>query len=202
MLQHRTNLTIDDQALVRLCQQGDSDAMGRLIVKYQDRVYNTILKICGNPDDASELTQDTFVKVIEKINSFRGNSLFYTWLFRVAVNLTYNFCKKRSKMPKWSIDDLTRPGFDEIRGKLRSFLADDSAPDPAVLAQNVEAGKLAMAALGGLEEVQRVIIVLRDIEGMSYNQIARTLKLELGTVKSRLSRARANLKNILEAVLK
>ena len=202
MQQWTENISIDDKSLVRLCQQGDSDAMGRLIVKYQDRVYNTILKICGNTDDAAELTQETFVKVIEKINSFKGNSLFYTWLFRVAVNLTYNFCKRRAKQPKWSLDELTGSDFDDVRRQLRSYLADDNAVDPAMLAQRAEAGKLAMAALSGLDDSQRVMVVLRDIEGMSYSEIAETLKMELGTVKSRLSRARSTLKNILETVLK
>jgi RNA polymerase sigma-70 factor (ECF subfamily) len=176
--------------------------MGRLIVKYQDRVYNTILKICNNTDDAAELTQETFVKVIEKINSFKGKSQFYTWLFRVAVNLTYNYCKRRARQPKWSLDELTGPDIDEARCQLRAFLADDSAPDPAILAQRVEAGKLAMAALSILDEDQRVIVVLRDIESMSYNEISMTLGVELGTVKSRLSRARSSLKKILETVLK
>ena len=85
------NIVIDDVVLVRQCQQGDSVAMQRLIVKYQDRIFNVILKICSNRDDAAELTQETFVKFIEKINTFKMQSAFYTWLFRIAVNLSLNF---------------------------------------------------------------------------------------------------------------
>ena len=141
-MQHRSeNITIDDQALVRLCQQGDSDAMGRLIVKYQDRIYNTILKICQNYDDAAELTQDTFVKVLENINSFRSNSSFYTWLFRVAVNHTLNYCKRRFKLSPLSLDAEIDQG-EGGRGKLAEVLASPDGPDPAVVAQQKELTKI------------------------------------------------------------
>jgi RNA polymerase sigma-70 factor (ECF subfamily) len=196
------NITLDDHMLVRQCKQGDSDAMGRLILKYQDRIYNTILKICANKDDAAELTQETFVKVIERINSFKGQSAFYTWLFRVAVNLTYNYCKRRVKLPTYSLEHLTGQQFGDSRAELKTILTDESTIDPAQIAQNREIGQIALAALSKLDEDHRIVIVLRDIEGMAYNEIAETLQVELGTVKSRLSRARANLKSILETVLK
>ncbi|MHC4098007.1 MAG: sigma-70 family RNA polymerase sigma factor [Planctomycetota bacterium] len=82
------NIKMDDAVLVERCRQGDSAAMERLILKYQNRIYNVILRICVNTDDATELTQDTFVKIIEKIDEFEGRSSFYTWAFRIAVNLT------------------------------------------------------------------------------------------------------------------
>ena len=85
-------INIDDSELVRQCKQGDSVAMERLILKYQNRIYNVILKICADPDDAAELTQETFVKIIENIDKFQGKSKFYTWAFRIAVNLTLNYC--------------------------------------------------------------------------------------------------------------
>ena len=81
------NISIDDTVLVQQCLQGDSAATERLILKYQNRIYNAILRICANPDDAAELTQDTFVKVIEKIDKFEGRSSFYTWAFRIGVIL-------------------------------------------------------------------------------------------------------------------
>ena len=202
MSQQLENITLDDEVLIYRCRQGDSDAMGRLILKYQDRVYNTILKICANKDDAAELTQETFVKVIERINTFKGQSAFYTWLFRVAVNLTYNYCKRRVKLPIYSLENLMGKQLDDSRAQLKTFLADESTMDPAQIAQNKEIGQIALAALSKLEEDHRVVIVLRDIEGMTYDEIAQTLQIELGTVKSRLSRARANLKSILETVLK
>ncbi|MCK4959534.1 MAG: sigma-70 family RNA polymerase sigma factor, partial [Planctomycetes bacterium] len=169
------NISIDDAVLVRRCQQGDSEATERLIVKYQDRIYNVILKICRNRDDAAELTQETFVKVIEKIDSFRGKSAFYTWLFRVAVNLTLNYCKRRFKVSGRSLDEPCGPDLDGTRGQLRSFLVDESAIDPAVLAQKKEIGQIVFASLSRLDDDHRIVLVLRDIEDMAYAEIAEVL---------------------------
>lgn len=195
------NLVIDDCVLVSQSKQGDSVAIERLIIKYQDRIYNVILKISGNKDDAAELTQETFVKVIEKIDTFKGNSAFYTWLFRIAVNLTFNYCKRRAKVPMKSLDN-TAVESDGDTAQLKAFLADKSEVDPAVIAQKKETGELIMKSLSRLEDDQRTVLVLRDIEAMTYAEIAESLQIELGTVKSRISRARSNLRDILEAVLK
>jgi len=195
-------ISVDDAVLVTQSQQGDSVAMSRLIVKYQDRIYNVILKICANRDDAAELTQETFVKVIEKINTFEGKSAFYTWLFRVAVNLTLNYCKRNSKFVTTSLDVPAGPEFDGAKQRLGAFLADKSASEPAVLAQNKEIGEILFRALAQLDEQHRAVVVLRDIEDMSYAAIAEVLGIELGTVKSRLSRARAKLREVLKVVLK
>jgi RNA polymerase sigma-70 factor (ECF subfamily) len=195
------NITVDDAILVRQCRQGDSVAVERLIIKYQDRIFNVILKICGNKDDAAELTQETFVKFIENIGSFAGRSAFYTWLFRVAVNLTLNYCKRRAKLPMRSLDAAAGMEAGEGAAQLKAFLADKDSLDPAVVAQNREIGEIVMQSLGTLDDDHRAVLVLRDIEGMAYAEIADTLDVRLGTVKSRLSRARGNLKEILDTVL-
>ena len=195
------NISIDDAVLIRRCKHGDRDAMERLKVKYQNRIYNVILKICANKDDAAELTQETFVKVIEKIGSFRQKSTFYTWLFRVAVNLTLNYCKRKMKVPMQSLDASVGPEFESARGRLKNFLVSGDGEDPVSLAENRELGEILLNALGRLDGDQRAVVVLRDIEQMSYAQIAGALEIELGTVKSRLSRARANLREILETVI-
>jgi RNA polymerase sigma-70 factor, ECF subfamily len=170
--------------------------MGRLIIKYQDRLYNTILKICGNPDDAAELTQETFVKVLESISTFRGQSSFYTWLFRVGVNLTLNFCSRKLRLGMRSLD--ASNGLNE--SSIASSLPDKKELDPAEVAQNHELVGQVLAALEKLEDNQRAILVLRDIEGMDYEQIAEILQIEMGTVKSRLSRARTALRELLQTV--
>ncbi len=194
-------INIDDAVLVDRCRRGDSAAMEHLILKYQNRIYNVILKICANTEDAAELTQDTFVKVIENIDKFEGRSGFYTWAFRIAVNLTFNYCKRHIRLGFRSLDN----GDDEQdrQGKLalKEFLADDSSPDPAAAAQNKELVEITVKALMKLDDWQRAVIVLRDIEGMNYAQIADVLGIEQGTVKSRLSRARSSLKEILEAIV-
>jgi RNA polymerase sigma-70 factor (ECF subfamily) len=175
--------------------------MERLIIKYQNRIYNVILKICANPDDAAELTQETFVKVIENINRFQGRSSFYTWAFRIAVNLTLNYCRRNVRLPVTSLEARAGQGQDDKKQLLKDFLSDDSSPDPAAVAQNKELFEMALKALMELDDAQRTVVVLRDIEGMNYAQIARVLDIELGTVRSRLSRARSNLRDIMEAFL-
>ena len=195
------NISIDDGVLVEKCRRGDYDAMERLIIKYQNRIYNVILKICANPDDAAELTQETFVKVIENINRFQGRSSFYTWAFRIAVNLTLNYCRRNVRLPVTSLEARAGQGQEDKKQLLKDFLSDDSSPDPAAVAQNKELFEMALKALMELDDAQRTVVVLRDIEGMNYAQIARVLDIELGTVRSRLSRARSNLRDIMEAFL-
>ena len=196
------NINVDDDVLVQQCRHGDSAAMERLICKYQNRIYNTILKICANSDDAAELTQDTFVKVIENIDKFEGRSSFYTWAFRIAVNLTLNHCKRSSKLTFTSLETERKENNWRPKQILKEFLRNDASPDPAIVAQNRELCGLVQKALMKLDDTQRTVIVLRDIEGMNYAQIANVLELELGTVKSRISRARNNLREIFEEFLK
>ncbi len=195
------NINIDDAVLVRQCWQGDSAAIERLILKYQNRIYNVILKICADPDDAAELTQDTFVKIIENIDNFQGRSSFYTWAFRIAVNLTLNYCRRNARIGFTSLDaeqirENSQPG-----KVLKELLSNDSSLDPATVVQDKELCQIVLESLKKLDDAQRAVVVLRDIEGMNYNQIANVLDIELGTVRSRLSRGRKKLRQILEAIL-
>jgi len=194
-------ININDAVLVEGCRRGDSAAMERLILKYQNRIYNVILRMCANPDDAAELTQETFVKVIENIDKFKGKSSFYTWAFRIAVNLTLNYRQRSTKLRYRSLDAEDNEDSRQARAQLKEFLSDDSSPDPAGVAQNKELCEIVIKALTKLDDAQKAVVVLRDIEGMNYTQIAKVLNIELGTVKSRLSRARSNLREILEVML-
>ncbi len=194
-------INLDEDVLAKRCRRGDPDAMERLMLKYQGRIYNTILKICGNSDDAAELTQDTFVKIIENIDRFEGRSSFYTWAFKIGVNLTLNHCQRHARFSPRSLDAQQDDREDGPRQLLKQFLMDENSPDPAMLAQNREIQEMAVRSLLKLDEAQRTVVVLRDLEGMNYSQIAEVLNIELGTVRSRLSRARSNLREILEALL-
>ena len=192
-----------DAVLIEQCRKGDSAALEQLVLKYQNRIYNVILKICADPDDAAELTQETFVKVIENLNKFEGRSGFYTWTFRIAVNLTLNYCQRNSKLAFRSLDAEQQQQDDsQVKQVLKDFLSDDSSPDPAAEVQSKELYRIAARTLMGLDEAHRAVIVLRDIEGMSYARIAEVLNIELGTVRSRLSRARSKMRDILEAILR
>jgi len=195
------NIKIDDAVLVERCRKGDSEAMERLILKYQDRIYNVILRMCRNTHDAAELTQETFVKIIKKINEFEGRSSFYTWAFRIAVNLTLNYCQRSVRLGLRSLDAEDTEYSRQSKQQLKELLADKSNPDPAVMVQNKELYNIVIQSLMKLDDAHRAVIVLRDIEGMNYARIAEVLDIELGTVKSRLSRARNNLKKIIEANL-
>jgi RNA polymerase sigma-70 factor, ECF subfamily len=191
-------INFDESIWVQQCQQGDSDAMERLILKYQDRVYNVILKICANPDDAADLTQEVFIRAITNIRKFQGKSSFYTWIFKIAVNLTLTYCKKNVKFGFKSLE----AGDDEIAGRLKSVLEDEKSIDPAVIVRDKELCQIVMSSIMKLDDDQRTIIVLRDIEQMDYAGISEVLGIELGTVKSRLSRARDNLRDILGTIIK
>jgi len=195
------NIDIADAMLIERCRQGDSAAMERLILKYQNRIYNVILKICINPDDAAELTQETFVKIIESIAKFESKSSFYTWAFRIAVNLTLNYCQRGARLRLKSLDAEDYEHDGNATQTLKEFLSDDSLPDPAMVAQNKELYEIAIESLMKLDDEQRTVVVLRDIEGMNYAQIADVLQVKLGTVRSRLSRARSRLREIMEAIL-
>ena len=198
------HVNVSDAVLIQQYRNGDSAAIERLVLKYQNRIYNVILKICADPDDAAELTQETFVKVIENLDKFEGRSGFYTWTFRIAVNLTLNYCQRNSRLAFKSLDAEQDQQQDDskVRQVLKDFLSDDSSPDPATEVQNKELYRIAAKALMGLDDAHRAVIVLRDIEGMSYARIAEVLDIELGTVRSRLSRARSKMRDILEDILR
>jgi RNA polymerase sigma-70 factor (ECF subfamily) len=199
---HQRHINVEDEVLIQRWRLGDVGAFDRLVGKYQGRIYNLILKICANPDDTAELTQDTFVKIIENIEGFESRSSFYTWAFRIAVNLTLNYRKRKATVGFSSLDAPAGGAGEEVRNSLAAVLLDEKAPTPAEVAENRELCELVQNALDKLDDEHRTIIVLRDIEDMDYAQIADVLEIELGTVKSRLSRARASLRQILEAFVR
>jgi RNA polymerase sigma-70 factor (ECF subfamily) len=199
-LEQQKHIKAEDAALIERWRRGDISAIERLVGKYQGRIYNLILKICANPDSAAELTQDTFVKIIETIDRFESRSSFYTWAFRIAVNLALNYCKRKTTVRWTSLDAETVADDEQTKQSLAAILQDEKSPDPSQIAENRELCRLVQAALDKLDDEQKTIIVLRDIEGMDYAQIAEVLVVELGTVKSRLSRARAALRHLLEAL--
>jgi len=188
-------IAFDDAALVERSGKGDMQAFGALVTKYQDRIFNMILRMSGNRADAEELAQETFLKALTKINQFRGQSGFYTWLFRIAINLTTSYRRRSSRIKFQSLcgqEESDRPRADVLKAAGRGN------PNPAAAAISAETGRMVAEALEGLDEEFRLVVVLRDVEEMDYAQIARVLELPVGTVKSRLHRARCILKERLK----
>ncbi|MBN2210093.1 MAG: sigma-70 family RNA polymerase sigma factor [Sedimentisphaerales bacterium] len=186
--------TSDDVLLAR-SRAGQMAAFGQLVERYQHRLYNAVLRMVANADDAQEITQDAFVRALQGLRQFRGSSGFYTWLFRIGMNLSINFHRRRRKVQMTSLsveNPLTGTQADGL-----AHLADAETSGPAQRAQLAEEHRRVLAALDRLEPSARAVIVLRDIEDLDYAQIGQILDIPVGTVKSRISRARLTLRNML-----
>ncbi len=191
-----------DASLIAELQGGDMTAFAELVHRYQDRVFNTVWRICGHAEDARDLTQEAFVKAYESIGSFRRQSGFYTWLFRIAVNVALSHRRSAKRRPTQSLD---APADPRLAGSQAATLAarmkEKTAHNPADGASESEIHGHVVAALHKLEEDFRAVIVLRDIEGFDYRQIGEILGVAPGTVKSRLHRGRMALRELLKPLL-
>ena len=188
-------IRFEDAVLVERVRGGDMDAFGLLVSKYQDKVYNTCWRMCGHVEDARDLTQEAFFRAFQSIASFKGRSGFYTWIFRIAVNLVLSHRRKAKHRRALSLDG---DGASATQAEpLRDRIADESAPQPAGRAMASELQRHVEQALETLDPDHRAVIVLRDVEGFDYAEIARILDVAAGTVKSRLHRARASLREQL-----
>jgi RNA polymerase sigma-70 factor (ECF subfamily) len=192
----RGTITFEDAALVERFRKGDMQAFGSLVAKYQDRLYNVILRMCPRAADAEELAQEAFLKAMERIGQFRGQSRFYTWLFRIAANLTISHRRRGGRLKFQSLtapDEMDSPQADGVT----AALAEHRSPGPVAAAISAETGRRVDEALAQLDEEFRVVVVLRDIEDMDYTDMAEVLDVPIGTVKSRLHRARIMLRERL-----
>ena len=186
---------INDAALIEQIQQGDRSALGTLLERHQQRMFNVAFRMVSNRDDAAEITQDAMLKVCEHIDGFRSDAKITTWMTRIVMNLSISLLRKRKVRDHISLESAgARSNGDDQATGLRQVLADSSEPGPA---QRVETGEMLerlKSAIGRLDEDFRAVLVLRDIEQMDYQQIAEALELKVGTVKSRLFRARLALR--------
>ena len=177
-----------DWALVQQCAAGDEEACARLVTDHQRMVYQLSLHLLGDPQEALDLSQEVFLRVFRTIHRFRGQSSLRTWIYRIAVNQARNrhrFWRRRHRADQVSLDQHIA-----AHGEFRS--AGDATPE-RLLAQKELAAKL-QHALEGLPFDQRTAIVLREVDGLSYEEIAFSLGVAIGTVKSRLTRARQTLR--------
>ena len=188
-----------DGELIAACRTGRREAFGELISRYQDRVYNLAFRLTGNSEDASDAAQEAFLKAYRALDGFRGESGFYTWVFRITVNVVRNQRRFRAVRPQAASLNMSDDP-DERGGSLAAGLAARDA-DPVDEVSRVEQKEIVERALAQMEDEQRMMIVLRDIEGRGYGEIADLLSCPRGTVKSRIHRARMALREILAPVL-
>lgn len=189
----------DEKALIERVHAGDRAALGELLRAHQRRLYNVCFRMVSHPDDAAELTQDVLLKVVEKIDGFRGDARLTTWMTRIAMNASISHLRKRKLRRTVSLNQ-PAPGRDSVEasdGSLAGRLPDPREPGPAACVQHHESLDELQRAIAGLDDDQRAVLVLRDLEELDYHQIAQTLDLPVGTVKSRLFRARLALRKTL-----
>ncbi len=185
-------MTRDEEAkIIRAVLDGNTNAFDDLVLEYQNRVYHITLKMTGNEEDAFDLSQETFLKAYRSLKSFRGEASFGTWLYRLASNLCIDFLRKKKRRGGAGILSL-----DEETGERPRELP-DLRYEPQSELERKEVREKVRSGLRRLPEEQRLILVLRDVEGFSYQEIGEILKLEQGTVKSRIYRARARLAALL-----
>lgn len=183
---------IADKLIVERVLKGDVDSFALLVNKYQDRIYSAVFNYVSNPEDAVDVSQETFVKAYSKLHSFDSASAFYTWLYRIAINTAIDYIRRKKSRPADSLDDTkyTESGFEPV-----SY---DMTSDPeTMLSRGIQKQSL-RNAIHSLSEKLRNVIILHDVEGLSQEEVAEILRIPVGTVKSRVSRGRAELRYILQ----
>ncbi len=174
-----------DLALVERVQSGDREAFGLLVGKYQRKLLRLVMRLVRDPAEAEDVTQEAFIKAYRALPNFRGESAFYTWLYRIGVNTAKNWLVAHGRrMPTMSeIADDETEGIEET-----VLLRDDETPDRVLMSRQI--GETVNAAMEALPEDLRTAISLREIEGLSYEEIAQVMDCPIGTVRSRIFRAR------------
>ena len=186
---------VSDLSLVRRVQRGDKGAFDVLVLKYQHKLVKLVTRYVRNPAEAEDIAQEAFIKAYRALPQFRGDSAFYTWLYRIAINTAKNAVVSRDRSP---VDyDLDRSSIDEsydMQGRLK----DSETPEGLVLTDEIR--QTVNAAIEQLPEDLRTAIVLRELEGLSYEQIAASMGCPVGTVRSRIFRAREAIDHRLREV--
>ncbi len=178
--------------LIKSALKGDMQSFEELIYQYEKKVYNVALRVFKNPEDAKDISQDVFIKIYKNLDKFDNKSSFSTWIYRITTNTCIDELRKRKGKETVSIDNDIED--DEGRFK-REFADNEPTPEEKVISKEGESEII--KSMNTLSDEHRTIIVMRDIEGLSYTEISEIIGVSIGTVKSRISRARLQLKNII-----
>ncbi|MFW5772642.1 MAG: RNA polymerase sigma factor [Phototrophicaceae bacterium] len=184
----------NEQTLIAAAQGGDLDAFNQLVLFYQDTVFSVAYRIMGDAERAADAAQDAFITAYRRLETYRGG-VFRAWLLRIATNTCYDTLRYHKRRPTTALDDLAPDDSDD-----GPPIPDETSVSPEQAALNSELNAAIQRCINGLSDDQRVTLVMSDIEGYNYHEIADVTGVELGTVKSRLSRARAGLRRCLQAV--
>jgi RNA polymerase sigma-70 factor (ECF subfamily) len=187
--------SLDDHTIVEACRAGQTEAFGALVLRYQERLYQTLLRLCGSSEDARDVLQDTFLRAYEKLDQFQGDSSFYTWVYRIGVNLALSGHRRRRARIS-----LRRVG-DHEGGALEEAPDESPEADPTYHLERAEREQIVGTALSQLGPEHRAVIVLKDFDGRRYEEIAAILNVPVGTVRSRLHRARCELRDRLRCLI-
>ena len=182
-----------EHELVKSSKRGDVKAFETLIESYQKKVYNIALKMMGNPEDANDLAQESFIRVFKSIDKFKEQSSFSTWIYRITTNICLDELRKRKNKKTFSIDEDIKYNDIEIPRQIQ-----DEGPLPEDILESKETSQIVRKAINCLSDQHKTVLVLRDIEGFSYEEICKITNCPEGTVKSRINRARSALKDILK----
>ncbi len=184
---------MDETALIQDAQRGDLDAFNRLVLAYQDALYNTALRILGDEDQAADATQEAFISAFRALNSYRGGS-FKAWLLRTVTNACYDELRRQKRRPTTPLEPATE---DEDEMESPRWLADTSM-SPEEISEADELEHAIQHCLNALPVDFRTVVVMADIQGLDYTEIAVAVRTPLGTIKSRLARARLRLRECLQ----
>ncbi|MCQ2421234.1 MAG: sigma-70 family RNA polymerase sigma factor [Clostridia bacterium] len=184
---------VQDDLLIRRAAKGDEQAFEKLLLEHEKNVYNLCYRMAGNPDDALDLSQEAFLKAWRALSTYQFDAAFSTWLYRLTTNVCLDFLRKRNRQAHSSLTT------EDENEEPREYSVPDPAPGPEEQAVSSWQQEAVQAAMQQLPEDYRLVLQLRVVEDLPYEQIADVMGIPVGTVKSRLSRARLQLKKLLEA---
>ena len=192
-----THRPVEERVLVRRAKLGDLPAFDELVCRYQERVYATIYHMTANHEDAHDLAQESFIKAYQALKTFKGDSSFFTWVYRIAINKTINFLKQRKNKTHISLNDLD---FNAEHDTDLMALSSEKTPRRDV--NLAELQEKLNAAMQKLSDVHRLVVTLHDVHGLSHEEISKIMDCNTGTVRSRLFYARQQLQAYLSDYLK